>query len=79
MSCFLLSRSCVGSRFAMEEMKVVLLRLLQRYSLQLEKPRPGEALPLQADVLLVPSQGLHMKLTLRGNSNAIPPVLDNEP
>lgn len=63
----------------MEEMKVVLLRLLQRYNVQLEKPSPGEALPLLADVLLVPKQGLHMKLTLRNDSKAFSAVLDNEP
>eukprot|EP00884_Botryococcus_braunii_P011979 jgi/Botrbrau1/20782/Bobra.0156s0013.1 len=66
-------RSCVGSRFAMEEMKIALMRILQRYSIKLCRPGLGEPLPLSSNFLLAPRDGILMKLQHRGP--CVPPRL----
>jgi cytochrome P450 len=66
-------------RFAMEEMKIVLMRIFQHFDLEMTKPALGEALPMSSAFLLAPKGGIHMKLRLRHPLDAVPHVLDNEP
>lgn len=53
---------CIGNHFALTEMAVALIRLAQRYSVELQNPEPVGAL---AQITLVPDRPLPFKLVVR--------------
>lgn len=55
----------MGSRFALEEAKIALVRIYQRFSLEVVKPAAGEELKVRSEVLMVPEGGVHVKVTRR--------------
>jgi hypothetical protein len=57
-------------RFALEEMKIVLISILQRYSLELLRPAAGEGVPSYLEVLFVFEEGLHVRLRPRHRQDA---------
>jgi cytochrome P450 len=58
-------RNCIGQRFAMMEMKVLLLNLLRRF--EMESVSTLEELQPCMDIILKPNKGLPIKLSTRKN------------
>jgi cytochrome P450 family 110 len=58
------NRRCIGAAFAMFEMKLVLAKVLSRYSLELAENRP--VLPVRRGLTMAPAGGV--RLRVKGNS-----------
>ncbi len=56
-------RNCIGQRFAMMEMKVLLLSLLRKFEMRSESSL--EQLEPCMDIILKPNKGLNLKLFSR--------------
>ncbi|MEG4849303.1 cytochrome P450 [Microcoleus sp. B5-D4] len=52
------NRRCIGAAFAMFEMKLVLAKVLSRYSLELAENRP--VLPVRRGLTMAPAGGVHL-------------------
>lgn len=56
-------RNCIGQRFALLEMKIVIARLLTSFNLEL--PKDFKPVELTSELVLKPRQGIKLQVTER--------------
>ena len=56
---------CIGMRYALLEIKMTIIRMLQRYRIEPESPDAPKRIPVKVELVMVPTGEVNLKLTRR--------------